>query len=203
MFYSYNFPGRTNWPQDYHHYNEGFNQLELDAISNGVEKLEFQDATTIGNNGNKIQDKTNKSIRSSRIKWVPQTQEWEWLYKKLGEMAIEANNKFWGFHLNHLEECIQYTEYYASDQGHYDWHQDIGPGNPSKRKVSITVQLSHPDEYEGGDLEMWSGGQNITKVYRGAGSVFIFPSYMMHRVTPVTKGIRKSFVLWVGGSHFV
>jgi len=51
---------------------------------------------------------------------------------------------------------------------------------------------------------MWSGGHenNVTTAYKGAGSTFIFPSYMMHRVTPVTKGVRKSFVLWVGGSHY-
>ena len=78
----------------------------------------------------------------------------------------------------------------------------IGPGALSTRKVSITVQLSGSDEYEGGELEYWKGGQDIQKAPRGKGVVFIFPSYMMHRVTPVTKGVRRSFVLWVGGGHY-
>jgi PKHD-type hydroxylase len=49
---------------------------------------------------------------------------------------------------------------------------------------------------------MWSGGENVSVAERGAGVVFIFPSYMMHRVTKVTKGTRRSFVLWVGGDHY-
>ena len=74
----------------------------------------------------------------------------------------------------------------------------------SVRKISITVQLSDPSEYEGGELELWSGGseESATKAYKGAGSVFMFPSYMLHRVTPITKGTRRSFVLWLGGSHY-
>jgi len=99
-------------------------------------------------------------------------------------------------------EFIQYTEYYASEGGHYDWHQDIGPGMGSLRKVSITVQLSDTNEYEGGDLEIWQGGQSILQAPRGAGNVVIFPSYMMHRVKRVEKGTRRSFVLWVGGQHY-
>ena len=81
-------------------------------------------------------------------------------------------------------------------------HFPVKRGSSSKRKVSITVQLSEPDEYEGGDLEMWQGGSSVCTAARGAGVVFIFPSYMMHRVTKVTKGTRRSFVLWVGGQHY-
>jgi PKHD-type hydroxylase len=74
----------------------------------------------------------------------------------------------------------------------------------SKRKVSITVQLSDPSEYEGGDLQYFRGGNpdNADTVFKKKGYVFLFPSYMMHRVTPVTQGVRKSLVLWVGGEHY-
>ena len=88
---------------------------------------------------------------------------------------------------------------------HYGWHADIGPGLLSKRKISITVQLSEPDEYEGGDMEVFKGGSMkgpFDQAPRKAGCVFIFPSFMMHRVAPVTKGTRKSFVLWLGGNHY-
>jgi PKHD-type hydroxylase len=117
---------------------------------------------------------------------------------------MEANNALWDFNLVSVLEQIQYTEYYASEEGHYGWHQDIGPGPMSTRKVSITVQLSGPDEYTGGDLEIWRGGdlENVEKAPRNKGLVFIFPSFMMHRVTKVETGIRRSFVLWVGGEHF-
>jgi len=119
-------------------------------------------------------------------------------------MIIEANDAIWHFDLHNLTDHIQYTEYYAEKGGHYNWHQDMGPGDMSKRKISLTVQLSDPSEYEGGDLEYFRGGdpEKADKAPRGKGVVFIFPSYMMHRVTKVTKGTRRSFVLWVGGEHY-
>ena len=117
---------------------------------------------------------------------------------------MEANDALWHFDLHCLTDDIQYTEYYADKGGHYGWHQDMGPGDMSKRKISLTVQLSDPSEYEGGDLEYFRGGdpEKADKAPRGKGVVFIFPSYMMHRVTKVTKGTRRSFVLWVGGEHY-
>lgn len=196
MFWSYNFDQLENDPQNYYYYTEGFNKEELDKIAKGIKVLQQQKASTVGNG--------DDSIRSSKIRWIPQDNDWWWLYEKLSNMAVEANKALWKFDLNHIPEQIQFTEYYASEKGHYTWHQDIGPGILSKRKISITVQLSDPSEYEGGDLQMWAGGheENFTTAYKGAGSVFIFPSYMLHRVTPVTKGVRKSFVLWLGGTHY-
>jgi PKHD-type hydroxylase len=184
--------------QNYYWYKEGFNKEELNTIYEGVAKLPFNDATVFGSDNPEI----IKNIRSSSVKWIPKNKEWMWLYEKLMDMAATANNEVWKFNLISSQELIQYTEYYDSAEGHYDWHQDIGPGIGSQRKVSITVQLSEADEYEGGDLEMWSGGNHVSVAERGAGVVFIFPSYMMHRVTKVTKGTRRSFVLWVGGDHY-
>jgi PKHD-type hydroxylase len=184
--------------QNYYWYKEGFNKEELNKIYEGVAKLPFNDATVFGSDNPEVL----KQIRSSSVKWIPKNEEWMWLYEKLMSYASTANNEVWKFNLISAQELIQYTEYYDSAEGHYDWHQDIGPGIGSQRKVSITVQLSEPDEYEGGDLEMWSGGNHVAVAERGAGVVFIFPSYMMHRVTKVTKGTRRSFVLWVGGDHY-
>jgi PKHD-type hydroxylase len=183
--------------QNYYWFKEGFTKEELNLIYEGVSNLPFKTATIIGEN----EQTTPTEIRSSSIKWIPKTNEWMWVYKKLMDLSIEAN-KIWGFDLMSIDEDIQYTEYYDKNDGHYDWHQDIGPDSASLRKVSITVQLSDSEEYEGGDLQIWSGGQNIQNVERGSGVVVIFPSYMMHRVTKVTKGTRRSFVLWVGGKHY-
>ena len=193
-----NFQQKTNDPQNFYWYPQGFTKEELDKIYADVAQLPFEKATVIG------EDDANavKSIRSSSIKWIPKNQNWQWLYDKLMYMAVEANNALWNFDLVSADEKIQYTEYYDTAEGHYTWHQDIGIGNASKRKISITVQLADADEYEGGDLEMWKGGDAIVKAERGAGVVFIFPSYMMHRVTKVTRGTRRSFVLWVGGQHY-
>ena len=193
-----NFQQQTNDPQNFFWYKHGFTKEELEKIYNDVAQLPFENATILGENN----IEAIKAIRSSSIKWIPKDQNWQWLYEKLMAMATEANKALWDFDLISVDEKIQYTEYYDNADGHYTWHQDIGSGSASKRKISITVQLADPSEYEGGDLEMWQGGESVIKVEKGVGVVFIFPSYMMHRVTKIIKGTRRSFVLWVGGQHY-
>ena len=183
-----------NHPQDYYWFNNGFSQTELNLIYSNVQTLSSQSALTAGND-------VSKEIRSSKVKWIPNNSQWNWLYEKLMTLITMANKSLWNFDIITGDELIQYTEYHASDDGHYTWHQDFGPDYLSHRKVSITVQLSKDSEYEGGDLEIW-GGSGPIQTPRGAGSTIIFPSYMLHRVTKVTRGVRKSFVLWVGGSHY-
>jgi PKHD-type hydroxylase len=189
------FKQKQNNPQEWYWFEEGFSKDELNKIYNDVAELPFQKASIL--DGSDTND-----IRSSSIKWIPQTPEWAWLYERLMACIEEANNALWHFDLFSAPEEIQYTEYYASESGHYDWHQDFGPGIANTRKISVTVQLSDNDDYEGGELEIWGGGNMIYECPRGVGNVVIFPSYMMHRVKEVTKGTRRSFVLWVGGSHF-
>ena len=193
------FPAEEVDIQNYYFYLQGFSPEELDKVYKDVALLPFRKAAT-----GMIDVPADKEIRSSSVKWIPKTEKWAWLYGKLYGMAMEANNALWHFDLITAIDCIQYTEYYDVEGGHYGWHQDIGPGPMSKRKVSITVQLSDSDEYEGGDLEIFKGGdpEKADKAPRGKGVVFIFPSFMMHRVTPITKGTRRSFVLWVGGAHY-
>ncbi len=195
MNLNYTFDQQETDSQNYYFFKEGFSKAELDKIEDDVYTLPWNEATTAGD---------NKKVRKSNIKWIPQNGDWFWLYEKLANMAVTANNAIWHFDLNQIPEMIQYTEYHAP-AGHYDWHADIGPGLLSKRKVSITVQLSEPNEYEGGDLELFRGGSMegpFEKAERNAGCVVLFPSYLMHRVTPVTRGTRKSFVLWLGGGHY-
>ena len=198
------FDTEQNDPQQYYWFQEGLTKEEVDrVISLASELPEPERATTLGS-------EDGGSTRSSMIKWIPQNNStWNWLYERLMDLSVEANDALWRFDLRTSLESIQYTEYYASENGHYDWHQDIGPGDlPSKRKVSITIQLSESDEYKGGDLWICTGsngtGQldNVNNCPRGKGVGVLFPSYMMHRVSPVVEGVRKSLVLWVGGSHY-
>lgn len=192
------FPTKEVDLQNYYFYAKGFSDHELETIYKNVENIPFMKGGTGEANDNDL------SVRSSSVKWIPKDAAWAWLYDKMMAMVVEANNSLWNFDLYTVLDSIQYTEYHANKGGHYDWHQDIGPGWLSKRKVSITVQLSGPDEYTGGDLEYWRGGNiaNVDKVPKDKGVVFIFPSFMMHRVTKVETGIRRSFVLWVGGEHY-
>lgn len=194
---SYIFKPEENKSLDYYWFDQGFSKKELEWIEDGVNKLQYTRALT---------EVGETEDRKSNIKWIPQNPEWQWLYAKLISMASEANKEMWGFDLHSTPEEIQYTEYESSELGKYDWHQDIGDGMLSTRKVSITVQLSNSNEYEGGDLCFWRGGDsldtNTVIAPRGKGNVVIFPSYLLHSVKPVTKGTRKSFVLWLGGGHY-
>lgn len=193
----------TNDPQSYYWFEHGLSSEEVDQIIRTASELpEAERASTLG-------DETGGGTRSSMIKWLPRNQAFDWLYERMISMSKEANQALWGFDLISSLEAIQYTEYYASENGHYDWHQDIGAGElPSKRKVSITIQLSGADEYDGGDLLICTGSSgtgeldNNLVMPRGKGVGVLFPSYMMHRVTPVTRGVRRSLVLWVGGAHY-
>jgi PKHD-type hydroxylase len=193
------FPPKLVDIQNYYYFKAGFSNEELDKIYRDVAFLPFQEGKTGADS-----DGNDKKMRTSQIKWIHPSQQWEWLYDKLMNMIIEANENLWHFNITSILDAIQYTEYHASENGHYGWHQDLGSGMLSTRKISVTVQLSDPSEYDGGDLEYFIGGdpENPIKVERNKGLVFIFPSFMMHRVTPVTRGVRRSFVLWIGGEHF-
>lgn len=196
---TYSFKRDQNDPQQYYWFESGLTKEELIKFNNLILNLEYHDATIIGDSAS---GEKSLDVRSSKIKWIPHSNDWNWLYNKFQDMITEANDELWNFNIYDIVEEIQYTEYHASDKGHYDWHQDIGPGDASLRKISLTVQLTDSDLYEGGDLEIWQGGEVRDKTPRGSGIVIIFPSYMMHRVTPVTKGVRRSLVLWVGGEHY-
>jgi PKHD-type hydroxylase len=192
---SFIFDPKRNNPQGWYWFQTGFTSEELDKIKQLTDSLDFIKATTFGN-------EEENTVRRSRVKWIPQNDDTWWLYEKMMQLAIEANDSQWNFDLSHAHELIQYTEYWADEKGHYGWHQDIGPGNGSLRKISITIQLSDSEDYKGGDLEIMLGEGSVNTCPRGAGVAVLFPSYMLHRVTQVQAGLRKSLVLWVGGSHY-
>jgi PKHD-type hydroxylase len=183
----------TNLDQtNYYWFEKGFTSEEVDKIVRESEQYSFEKATTVGDD--------RDLVRKSRIKWLPYDGIWEWVIDRLSNQVQEANNSIWKFDLSCILDNIQYTEY-EGNGGHYDWHLDIGPGGISHRKVSIVVQLSDPSEYQGGVLQI-KNGTNEFDVPLGKGNVVIFPSFLLHRVTPLTSGNRKSLVLWVGGGHY-
>jgi len=143
----------------------------------------------------------DKTYRDSRIQWLPNNEEWKWLYDKIGTFAFRANEAMWHFDISFMNEQIQYTEYDASYSGKYDWHVDFGSGVSSMRKIAIVIQLSDASDYEGGDLQFYTT-KNVTTAPKDKGTVICFPTYFLHRVTNVTKGKRRSLVLWVSGNPF-
>lgn len=140
-------------------------------------------------------------IRDSKTGWISLTPETEFLYEKLGYIARQLNGQFFDFDIWGFSEDLQYT-IYDSSNAHYTWHVDHG-GNVSRspRKLSLVLQLSDPQDYEGGDLEVLTNSEPL-KIHKQKGLVAAFPSYVLHRVTPVTRGVRKTIVVWLTGPRF-
>lgn len=141
------------------------------------------------------------SFRGARVSWIHPGKDVVPLLARLAEAVERANDEAYGFDLLGFAEPIQYTEYKAPSVG-YDWHVDLTPAPTElQRKLSITLQLSEAEDYEGGDLEFRDGTAAVTAP-RGRGLLVAFPSFQQHRVTPVTRGLRRSLVIWIGGPSF-
>jgi PKHD-type hydroxylase len=142
-----------------------------------------------------------EKIRKSKTGWLPQTNETSWLYDKLAYVGRQLNGQFWDFDLYGFVEDFQYTVY-LSGGDHYTWHMDKGNLSAAPRKLTLVIQLSDPEEYTGGDLELMISGTAIVTAEKKKGIIYAFPSWLMHRVTPVTGGTRKSLVVWIAGPKF-
>ena len=144
-------------------------------------------------------------LRNSHVSWLDDP----WLYKEIHPYINEANrNAGWNFEWD-CSESIQFTHYRLNY--HYDWHRDSAeksyddPTDKNRmgkiRKLSATISLSPPEDYRGGNLEFNFGNSikskaTVCEEIKPQGSIVVFPSFMFHRVTPVTKGTRYSLVLW-------
>jgi PKHD-type hydroxylase len=146
-------------------------------------------------------------MRRSQICWVPRQTEWEWLWSKVWQHFKEANRNFFGFDVSDLPS-IQLGEYDATYKGHYDWHEDLDFVNPRpfQRKLSLIVQLSNPTDYDGGefliDHDQPAAGTPDHMKFRDRGTIIVFPSFLRHKVMPVTRGTRNSLVSWAEGPNF-
>jgi len=150
-------------------------------------------------------DNTAPSIRRSKVSWLRE-EDVPWLYPRIEYIAQQLNGHHYDFDLWGLNEDLQYTVYTEADTGFYKWHQDqyttiknnIDQRLP--RKLSLSIQLTDPTEYDGGDLKIHDG--NIITAPREHGMAIAFPSWQLHCVTPVTRGIRRSLVVWITGPRF-
>lgn len=173
-------------------------------IENFLDKNECREIVKIGkaaklHAGGTGRDSDITERRKSKIAFLFPTVETAWLFEKVSGAIKQLNEQYFGFDLLNLGEGLQFTEYKSPSQ-FYDWHVDRGLGQ-SVRKLSITIQLTNPDAYQGGDLEMFASGDKI-KAPREQGWFYAFPSWAEHRVTPVTSGTRHSLVAWVSGPKF-
>lgn len=142
----------------------------------------------------------NAEVRRSKVAFLGREQQHQWLYERVWAAAQECNRLFFCVDIAGVEANLQLARYDGSNRGHYDWHTDFGGYRPL-RKISISIQLSRSEDYEGGDLELMVANQP-QKAERTRGAFIAFPSFALHRVTPVTRGTRWSLVAWVLGPRW-
>ncbi|WP_339949146.1 2OG-Fe(II) oxygenase [uncultured Albimonas sp.] len=141
-------------------------------------------------------------IRRARIAWIEDLPETDWISSRLARAFAEANRAAFDFAVESFEERAQVALYDGSEQGGFDWHSDVGEGPLARRrKLTVVVQLSAPDDYEGGELEL-NGDGRPRVADRAQGAAVAFPAFALHRVAPVTRGRRWSLTLWAHGPTF-
>jgi PKHD-type hydroxylase len=145
------------------------------------------------------QGNTPGSYRSTDVFWLASGDpEHRWIFDRLRAVTEEFNARTYQFE---IDECgdLQLCRY--GTEQHYDWHIDLSKGDYSRRKLSLSVMLTDPAEYEGGGIEF--GNETYRQCVRAPlGDGIAFPSWMQHRVVPVTKGERWSVVAWWLGPPF-
>ena len=175
-----------------------FTKEECEKIIALTETIEGEDATT-GYGGKESVVNTDKKIRSATEYSLSPNENTEWIFQRIIDIVKTVNDDYFKYDISHL--CVPISLMcYDSDReisGHYDWHRDVGDGNTSTRKISITIQLSDENDYEECDLIVVDSGQHVA--VREQGSISLFPSYVMHRVNPVENGKRYALVTWIHG----
>jgi PKHD-type hydroxylase len=175
-----------------------FSKSELDAMVRLGDQLALEKAElSVGGAG-------YENIRATRVAWMPRGAQTENLYRRMEEAVLEINARFLRFDLSALAD-LQYAVYGGQEGGHFDWHKDYGrdPSDPGQepRKLTLSLQLSDTSDYEGCDLQV-RGGHEIDTAPRTRGTLIAFPANVLHQVTPIRAGIRRSLVAWAVGPEF-
>jgi PKHD-type hydroxylase len=155
-------------------------------------------------------------IRNNTVCWLNPEENTSWIYEKISNFVKEINFRKYRFNIETLQ-TIQLAEYKASVEGNEEFyrpHIDICMHSAAdeQRKLSISIQLTRPDQYVGGDL-LFMGDENDRLLSqetfenhllqrRGLGAAIVFPSFLGHEITPVTKGTRHSLVAWMQGPNW-
>tara|TARA_R100001086_G_scaffold116448_1_gene59710 strand:- start:2567 stop:3169 length:603 start_codon:yes stop_codon:yes gene_type:complete len=191
------------------YFTKGLSSKECSYILKLGFKNSLKKGTIGGSKGNKEKYVPKKEIRNSDVCFLDDQKIYDLIVPYINSANIQAG---WNFQYEWHESC-QFTKY--DKKQHYDWHQDswkepygknVNNYSNKIRKLSSVVLLSNPKDFEGGDLEIKEYSNNPTlfqtKQFLKKGSIIVVPSFILHRVTPVTKGIRYSLVTWTLGQPF-
>jgi PKHD-type hydroxylase len=172
-----------------------FSAAECDLIIGMTAEAEVRDARLVG-------QQRDHDLRRADLVWLDEVAGSDWVMERIIELVRVANREVFDFDLREFGESPQVARYGAERRGHFGWHSDIGEGLlAGKRKLTMVVQLSEADAYAGGALEVMPSA-HVIGAERGRGIATVFPSFLLHRVTPVTEGVRHSLTIWAHGPGF-
>lgn len=174
-----------------------FSAEELDRLERHCDGLALEQARVTGDGYN--------SIRTTKVAWVHRNSETtENLYRKMEEIVLRLNPEHFRSDLSGLT-TLQYAVYSQSEAGYFDWHIDYGrdPSDPAQepRKITLSLQLSDAGSYDGCDLEV-RAAHLIDVAPRQRGALVAFRANALHRVTPITRGMRRCLVAWAAGPEY-
>ncbi|MBL4748685.1 MAG: 2OG-Fe(II) oxygenase [Magnetovibrio sp.] len=151
--------------------------------------------------GGLVAGRFDQKVRQSALVWLPEDESCAWVETRLARLVADANKQVFQYALEGFEEQLQIAAY---GPGHYyDWHIDRGQGRTAgRRKLAISVQLTVPEHYDGGALELNADGRPF-QAPRAQGTAVIFAATTLHRVAPVISGLRHSLVAWTHGPAFI
>lgn len=176
----------------YYYYRGLYSSYEIQKIIALCNKLPQTQGSLSTNN------KIDTSIRESTISWVPINNETRWIYQRFTECIHKVNEDFFQYDLTKIEK-LQFTRYYGNQKGFYAPHTDDNVGHfYDNRKLSFVMQLTEPEEYEGGELRLHVS-RNYDAIPKEKGLITFFPSHTLHECTPVTSGTRCTLVGWIYG----
>ncbi len=173
----------------YSYWNDAFTKEECEKIIQIAKNKGLITGTTMG----------KKDVRKSKVSWLYAADDMEWVFRRVTDIILNLNERFFGFDIFGLNEGFQFTNY-KSPGDKYGKHVDRAM-NFVVRKLSISIQLTDPKEYEGGELYLYDDDKG-SLMDKKQGNLIMFPSYVLHEVMPVTKGERNSLVTWVTGNQF-
>lgn len=178
-----------------HSMPDAFSESECDRIISTTTKAPADEARLVGR-------QRDHNLRQADLVWLDDVEGMGWVMDRLIDLVRTANKAQFDFDLREFAESPQVASYQASKGGHFAWHSDIGDGPvASKRKLTLVLQLSNSETYESGDLEVMPSA-HVVVANRSRGCVSVFPSFALHRVTPVTHGERHSLTVWAHGPAF-
>ncbi len=139
------------------------------------------------------------STRRCLYAWMDHAADNAWVYERIAQSVHSANQNY-RYDLFGMMDPLQFTRYDSENADEIGWHLDCGEGPNTTRKLSVSIQLSDPDDYEGGDLEFHT--MPPLAFSRLQGAAILFPAFLSHRVTPITQGSRYSLVAFINGPPF-